>query len=160
VTGYQYLCNGGFNSYRAGTKVPTCWNPAKLGVSDGKDTLVKQEGLASVKLVGGNYKSSALLQVLNVKGLKGEHFDFSFWSKGLGVTSSSACAAHVYVYNGTTLNQTEVVHCPTGVYDWRKFSLSFSTNNPYTQIVVKFSYAGSQGTVWFDAASLIGSAVP
>jgi hypothetical protein len=156
VTGLNYVCNGSFEKYpNAVSKVPTCWNPAKFGPGDGKNTKFKKQGIASLSFIGSRGKSSAAVQIIPLSGNEGDQLTFSFWVKGADISVGGKCAGHVYLYNGHDLHQTKTILCPTGSYGFKKQEIHFTANSTYTMAVIKFSYTKFIGQVWFDAVSLI-----
>jgi hypothetical protein len=153
---HKYLCNGGFNKYpNAATKVPTCWKSVKFGPADGKNTQFKKQGAASITFVGTRGKSTSALQFIPLSGQQGDILTFSFWVRGAGLPSGGKCAGQVYIYDGQALKQTKTLACPAGGYKFKKKSITFTTDFSYTRMLVRFTFAKSEGQVWFDTASLI-----
>jgi plastocyanin len=147
--------NGGLNTYVGASKVPKSWVASNFAAADGKDTFVKQEGTASVKIAGLAGATKTLTQTLNFSGASGDLLTFSFWMKGTSIPTAGLCRAQVFLYNGTTLNATKTLVCANGTYNFRKKSQSFFANASYTKVVIVFTYAKNSGTIWFDGVSLI-----
>jgi len=154
----ERILNGGFNIYPGTSKIPTSW--IKSGVFatvDGKDTLIKEEGTASVKMVG-NGQTKTLTQIWNlpVAGLKGAQFKFSFYVKGLALPAGGVCNAQVVLYRATDgLTATQTVPCPTGSYGFTQKAISFPAPWAFNKVAIQFIFNKPSGTVWFDLASLI-----
>jgi len=153
----QMAKNGGFNRYpTARAKIPTFWvKNAKVLATDGKDTSVKKEGKASIKL-SGNGKRKTLTQTLTLRGPVGDTFSFSYWVKVSKLSTTGLCRAQVLFYKGTILKGTKTVNCPRrATYTWKKVSRSFTAPSAYTKVVIKFTFSKASGKVWFDLASLL-----
>jgi hypothetical protein len=148
--------NGGFNLYPAGKKIPTSWVAALFATTDGKDTAVKKEGAASVKIAGATGKVKTLTQTLSLIGPLGDTFTFSYWVKANQFPAAGLCQAQVSFYSGNTLKGTKTLKCPTGAtYNWKPVKLSFTAPAAYTKVVIKFTFSKASGTVWFDLVSLL-----
>jgi hypothetical protein len=149
--------NGGVNTYTGTSKVPTSWvKSATFATTDGKDTTVKKEGIASVKIVGVAGKIKTLTQSIILSGLSGDTFTFTFWAKGASIPTAGICRAQVFLYNGTTLTLTKTINCRTGTYSaFQQKTLTFNATSAYTKVVIKFTYSKASGTVWFDLVSLL-----
>jgi sugar lactone lactonase YvrE len=151
--------NGGFNSYISTSKIPYHWSALNFSAADGKDTTVKEEGAASVKIIGAAGKTKVLTQSLAVSGYSGDKFTFSFWARGSSIpTSPGVCEAQVLFYTGTTLltSQTRTISCYAGTYTtFLKKALTFNTSSSYNKVVIRFTVSKPSGTVWFDAVSLL-----
>jgi hypothetical protein len=159
-TGYiplERLKNGGFNTYPPASKIPTFWvKSATFAAIDGKDTITRKEGTASVKIVGAAGKVKTLTQTLTLSGVIGDTFTFTFWARGKSIPAAGLCQGQVLLYSGTTLKLTKTVPCSNGSYAaFQKKTLIFKATSAYTKVVIKFTYSKASGTVWFDAASLI-----
>ncbi|MGC1378805.1 MAG: hypothetical protein WA821_21415 [Anaerolineales bacterium] len=156
VIAMERVKNGGFNVYTDAPKIPTFWvKSATFAATDGKDTIIKKEGTASVKIVGAAGKVKTLTQTLTLSGLAGDKFTFSFWARGASIPAAGLCQGQVLLYSGATLKLTKTVPCSNGTYDFQKKTLSFNAISAYTKVVIKFTYSKASGTVWFDAVSLI-----
>jgi hypothetical protein len=152
----EMLKNGGFNLYSAGKKVPTSWVAALFSATDGKDTVNKKEGAASVKIAGATGKIKTLTQALTMSGPLGDTFTFLYWVKANQFPAAGLCQAQVLFYSGNTLKGTKTVKCPTGAtYAWKQAKLSFTAPAAYTKVVLKFTFSKASGMVWFDLASLL-----
>lgn len=151
----ERLKNGGLNTYPVGSMIPTDWaKSAAFAATDGKDTTTKQQGTASVKIVGAAATSKTLSQAITLSGAAGDKFAFVFWSKGSAVPATGgACQAQVVFFNGAATTLTKTVPCATGAA-FAKKSLAITTTTAYTRIVVKLTYSKPTGTIWFDAVSL------
>lgn len=147
--------NGGFNIYVGISRAPQYWIPANFTTSDGKDTIIKKEGAASVKMTGTPGKTKTLTQTLALSGLAGNKFTFSFWARGVAVPVAGICRGQVLLYNGAILKATYTVNCATGSYGFQKFTLSFTAPVAYTSVIIKFSDTKASGNIWFDAISLL-----
>jgi hypothetical protein len=150
----EQILNGGFNTYPAGKKIPTSWKVVKFSTSDGKNTTVKKEGTASVRITGTGV-SKTLSQTLMIFGSTGDAFTFSFWVKGKSIPTSGVCRAQILFYNGATLNPVKpTINCVKGTYGFNQKSLAFTAPGDYTKIIIRFTYTKASGQVWFDAVSL------
>ncbi|MBI5933362.1 MAG: choice-of-anchor D domain-containing protein [Chloroflexi bacterium] len=150
--------NGGFNTYSGTSKIPTNWvKSTNFSASDGKDTTVKKEGTASVKIIGQSGKTKTLTQTLNLSGASGSKLQFSYWVKGASVPAAGSCMAQVMFYNGPTLltSQTKTVNCGTVTSAFQQKTLTFNTTAAFTSVKIVFTYSKASGTVWFDLASLL-----
>jgi hypothetical protein len=151
----QHILNWGLNTYTGASIVPDNWiGNANLLIPDGKDLSVKQEGLASIKMVG-NGKLKTLTQKLSLSGALGDLFVFSFWNKGISVPVAGMCTAQVFFFNGTGLVGARAINCDTGTYAWKHEYLTFTAPAAYTSIQVRFSSAKLTGTIWFDTVILL-----
>jgi uncharacterized repeat protein (TIGR02543 family) len=156
ATGTERLTNGRFNTYNSSSKIPSGWTAVNFSNSDGKDTSIKKEGAASVKVSGQTGKTKTLTQTITLSGATGNTFTLSFWIKTSAVPTTGICQAQVLFYSRATLKAIKNLMCPAGsTYDWKQASLSFTAPASYTSIKVIFTYSKASGTVWFDAASLI-----
>jgi M6 family metalloprotease-like protein len=149
--------NGGFNSYSGASKIPTSWvKSTNFATTDGKDTTFKKEGAASVKITGESSKTKTLTQTLNISGVSGDKFTFSFWERGSSIPAAGLCKAEVLLYQGTTLKLTKTINCRTGTYStFENKTLTFNATSTYTKVVIKFTYSKASGSIWFDLVSLI-----
>jgi hypothetical protein len=149
--------NGGFNTYAGTSKIPTSWvKSSNWATTDGKDTLVKKEGAASVKIAGESGKTKTLTQTLNFSGVTGDSLTFSFWEKGASIPAAGLCKAEVLLYQGTALKLTKTINCRTGTYAaFEKKTITFTATSSFNKVVIKFTYSKASGTVWFDLVSLI-----
>ncbi|MBI5933725.1 MAG: choice-of-anchor D domain-containing protein [Chloroflexi bacterium] len=149
--------NGGVNTYSGTSKVPANWvKNINFSSSDGKDTSTKKEGFASVKIVGAPGKSKTLKQTLNLSGVSGDQFTFTFWARGSAIPTAGVCKGQVMLYDGSVLKLTKTVGCKTGSYaTFQKKTLSFSATSNYTKVVIMFTYNKASGTIWFDLVSLV-----
>lgn len=157
VTRQELAKNGGFNTYKGTSKIPTSWvKNTAFAATDGKDKVTRKEGFASVKINGAAGKTKTLTQTLIVSGAAGKPFTFSYWAKGKSIPATGVCQAQVTFYNGKVLKGTKTLKCPTGkIYNWKQAKLNFTAPAPYTKIIIKFTYSKSSGTVWFDLVSLL-----
>lgn len=149
--------NRGFNTYVSTSKIPQFWvRNTAFAATDGKDTLVKKEGLASVKIIGAAGKTKTLTQTLTLSGVTGDRFTFSFWARGASIPTAGICRAQVLLYDGATLKLTKTVNCSTGTYTpFQKKTLTFNATSAYTKAIIRFTYSKASGTVWFDLVSLV-----
>ncbi len=149
--------NGGFNIYSGVSKIPTNWVKSKnFASTDGKNTKVKKEGTASVRIGGAISKIKTLSQTLTLSGSAGQRFAFSYSVKGSAIPTSGLCQAQVFFYKGSTLvGKSSALKCSTGTYNWKKKSLAFNSPAAYTKVMIKFTYSNASGTVYFDGASLV-----
>jgi hypothetical protein len=148
--------NGGLNTYSGTSKIPANWvKNVTFSSTDGKDTKTKKEGLASVKVIGASGKTKTLKQTLNLSGVSGDKFTFTFWARGSAIPSAGVCKGQVLLYDGSTLKLTKTVNCKTGTYSaFQKKTLSFNATSKYTKVVILFTYKKAGGTIWFDLVSL------
>jgi len=151
----EQILNGGFNTYpTTKSKIPTSWKAINFSTTDGKNTSVKQEGTASIRITGTGV-SKTLSQTLLLSGSSGDAFTFSYWVKGSAIPTAGVCRAQILFYNGATLNPTKkTVNCGNGTYTFKQKDLSFTAPGDYTKIIVRFTYSKASGRVWFDAVSL------
>ncbi len=152
----EQILNGGFNTYTGASKIPASWSAAKFSIADGKTATVKQEGAASVRIIGAGV-GKTLSQTLMLNGSTGDAFTFSFWVKGSSIPTAGVCRAQILFYNGATLNPTrKTVNCGNGTYaSFKQKLLSFTAPGDYTKIVIRFTYSKASGRVWFDGVSLV-----
>lgn len=150
----ETLKNGGFNLYGSLPKIPDNWRATLFGASDGKDTLVKREGVAAVKIVGQG-QSKSLAQTVVLSGKKGDTFTFSFWVKANTLSATGLCQAQVTFFNGTAQVGRKLIACPAGAtYNWKQATVSFVAPGNYTKADVSLVFSKSLGTAWFDLLSL------
>lgn len=149
------VLNGGFNTYTGTSRIPKSWTAANFASTDGKDTTVKKEGTASLKLAGQPGKTKTLSQTMVLNGVLDDPLSFSFWVKGSALPAAGLCRAQVFLYNGTTLVQTKTINCPSGTYGFQLKTLDFKAKAAYTKAVITITYARSTGTVWFDSVKLL-----
>jgi hypothetical protein len=149
--------NGGVNTYSGTSKVPANWvKSVNFSSTDGKDTATKKEGIASVKIIGAAGKSKTLKQTLNLSGVSGDQFTFTFWARGAAIPTAGVCKGQVMLYDGSILKLTKTVACKTGSYaTFQKKTLSFNATSNYTKVVIMFTYNKASGTIWFDLVSLV-----
>ncbi|MDD2921630.1 MAG: hypothetical protein PHQ36_05025, partial [Anaerolineales bacterium] len=147
--------NGGFNVYVAPSRIPRFWTAANFAATDGKDTLVKAEGAASVKITGAAGKVKTLVQVLPLSGASGDNFTFSFFVRGASVPVPGLCRIQVFLYNNTTQVTTKAINCPVATYNFQRKVTSFTATGAYNRVIVRLVYTKSSGTVRFDGFSLI-----
>ncbi len=146
--------NGGFNTYVGASKIPQYWTAAKFTAADGKDSLIKKEGAASLKMTGAAGVTKTLTQTVKLSGASGSAFTFSLWIKGTSIPAAGTCLAQVSLYNGAALQMTKIIRCANSTYGFKSQTLSFTTTSAYTKVVIQLIYAKSKGTVWFDGVSL------
>jgi hypothetical protein len=154
TVGNETLKNGGFNLYTSLPKIPDNWLATLFSASDGKDALVKREGVAAVKIVGQG-RTKSLAQTVLLGGTTGDTFTFSFWVKANRLSAAGLCQAQVTFYSGTTQVGRKLIACPAGAtYPWKQTSVSFVAPANYTSVVVSLVFSKSLGTAWFDSLSL------
>jgi uncharacterized repeat protein (TIGR02543 family) len=153
----ELVNNGGFNLYKGASKIPLNWvKNLSFGSKDGKDTKVKQEGLASVRIFGLVDKVKTLTQTLYLSGSAGQPFTFSYWVKASLAPKAGVCQGQVLFYNGKKLVGTKTLKCPTGkTYNWTHTTLELTAPPAYTKVLIKFTYSKASGKVWFDWVSLL-----
>lgn len=151
----DYLLNGGFNDYVGVSKVPSNWSSAKFSAADGKDTVVFQEGTASVKIKGQSGKTKTLTQNILSGGLAGDELTFSFWVKGTSIPSAGRCRGQAILYDGATVVTTKTLNCSNGTKPFGLKTTTFNAPASFTSIRVKFTYSKASGTAYFDNASLL-----
>lgn len=155
----EFVKNSGFNVYpTTASKIPSNWTAANFAGTDGKNIIVRKEGVASVKITGAAGKVKTLTQTLTLGYLARKPFTFSFWVKGSFIPPTvGACMGQVTFYNGNTLlaSQTKTITCPLGTYAFQKRTATFNVTETFTKVVIKFAYSKASGTVWFDAVSLL-----
>jgi hypothetical protein len=155
--GTEQSLNGGFNTYPTTTaKIPTYWSAANFATTDGKDTINKIEGTASVKIANTSVHTKTLTQTRSISGIKGNTFLFSLWGKAQSIpTTAGVAQAQVLLYNGTKLVQAQTITFPNGTYIFTKKTLTFTASGAYTQIVIRLIYSKGSGSIWFDGLSLL-----
>lgn len=153
----EYVKNRGFNAYSSSApKIPISWIPANFTTSDGKSPKVKQEGAAAIKITGQMIGlTKTLTQNIQLSGAAGDSFVFSFWVMGSSIPSTRACRGQVLFYNGAIVKDIKTINCPVKTYAFQQKTLAFKTFTAYTNVEVKFTYSKIEGTVWFDAVSLL-----
>jgi hypothetical protein len=147
--------NGGFNTYLGTSNIPISWKATNFTLTDGKNTSIKKEGTASVKIIGAAGNIKILSQILTLAGNTGDKFTFSFCVKGAAIPVAGNCQVQVLFYTGTVLKTTRTVNCQTGTYSFQKKTLIFTTTSAYTKVVIQLVYMKGTGAAWFDAVSLI-----
>ncbi len=157
--GLEVSVNGGFNSYPSSTaRIPTSWNAVNFASTDGKNTLYKYEGTASVKIANTSARSKTLTQTRVAAGAASDTFLLSAWAKGASIpTTSGLVQVKVMLYNGTTLVLTKTLVFPAGTYPFTRKSLSFAAGHAYTAIRITVLYSKATGGAWFDGLSLLRS---
>ena len=145
--------NGGFNAYVGASKVPQYWTATNFTTNDGKNTTVKKEGAASVK-IGGSGVTKTLKQTLNTRGAAGDMFYLSFWVRGVSLPAGGACRAQVLLYDGAALVMTKTVNCPTGSFAFTKKATNFAATDAFDSVVIKLTYSKASGSVYFDGLGL------
>jgi hypothetical protein len=153
----QLALNGGFNAYPTLTsKIPTYWAAASFALTDGKDTINKNEGTASVRIANTSVLTKTLIQTRIVSGPLGSTFLFSLWGKGQAIPVTAGLAsAQVLLYSGATLKQTAIITFSTGTYGFVPRTLAFTAANSYDRIVIQLVYSKATGAAWFDGLSLL-----
>ncbi len=151
--------NGGFNTYPTSTlKVPTNWRAVNFASTDGKNTLYKVEGTASVRIGNTAARTKTLTQTRLVSGGAGSSFVFSLSGRGQSIpTTAGLVQAQVQLFNGTTLVLTKTIVFPNGSYGFTRKVLGFTAPAAYTKILIKLTYSKASGAIWFDALSLLRS---
>jgi surface protein len=158
------LRNGGFNTYVGTSLIPQYWVALNFSANDGKNTnpLYLNEGPASVQ-IHATASPKTLSQTILLNGAKGDALTFSFWVKGNTTPVVKSCMGQVLLYKNNPLTGpgtpdilvgTQTVPCPTGTYAFMQKTLSFTAPAAFYKIVVRFSYSGNTGIVWFDNAGL------
>ncbi|MBI3151026.1 MAG: HYR domain-containing protein, partial [Chloroflexi bacterium] len=151
----QRALNGGFNTYVGASKTPKFWVSHNFAGTDGKSLTVHSEGTASVRMNGTVGKTKTLTQTLNLSGSAGDQFTFSFKEKGNSIPADGLCRGQVRLYNGATLVNAKTINCTPGTHTFQAHTLTFNASGSYTQVVIRFVYKNTSGTVWFDAVSLM-----
>ncbi len=148
--------NGGFNTYAGTSKIPSNWAATIFANTDGKDTINKKEGTASVKIANTSAKTKTLTQTRNLTGAMGSTFVFSLWGKGASIPASAGLVqAQVFLYNGSSVVQTNTINFGNGTYSWKQKSLTFTASGAYNKVVIMLTYSKVHGSVWFDGLSLL-----
>jgi hypothetical protein len=152
----EQVINGGFNVYSGTSKIPTRWTQANLSTLDGKDTSIKQESLASVKIIGQSAKTKTLTQTpFNLSGAKGDVLILSFYARTSKMpTDTRLCQAQVTLYLTTGAKQIGKVKCIASNI-FRPYSMKITALAAYSKVEVQFIYSKASGTVWFDGVSLL-----
>lgn len=151
----ETLRNGGFNLYTGASKIPTAWRATLFGANDGKNTSVKHEGVAAVRIIGQTGQTKSLAETVTLGGKKGDAFTFSFWVKVNNLSATGVCQAKATFYNGSTVVGAKVIPCPAGAtYNWKQAKANYVAPADYTKVIVSLIFSKSSGTVWFDQASL------
>ncbi len=151
----QRALNGGFNTYVGASKNPKFWVSHNFAGTDGKSLTVHSEGTASVRMNGTVGKTKTLTQTLNLSGSAGDQFTFSFKEKGNAIPADGLCRGQVRLYNGATLVNAKTINCTPGTHAFQAHTLTFNASGSYTQVVIRFVYKNTSGTVWFDAVRLM-----
>ena len=157
--GIELAVNGGFNAYSGASKIPAGWTAAQFTTNDGKDTVNKLEGSASLKITGLILaRTKTLTQTLTVSGAAGNAFTLSVWRSAHAIPVWDAgVQAQVLLYSGSVLKQTVSMAIPNGVYNFTQQKTMFIATSAYTKIVIKLIYPKASGWVWFDGLSLLRS---
>jgi hypothetical protein len=153
----EVAINGGFNLYPNVTaKIPSGWAASKFGAADGKYTLIKQEGAASIKISNTAAVAKTLMETRALSGAKGSYFTLSLWVKGQAIpTTGPAVQAVVTLYNGSTVVKKSVLVLPNGTYGFVPRKLSFVAPGAYNKVAIQLIYGKGSGAVWFDGLSLL-----
>ena len=151
----EWLNNRGFNVYDTPSgKIPSYWLAQGFGPLDGKSSINRYEGVASLHIVGSG-ATKILRQVINAGGPTGSPIHFEFWVRGSAVPAAGLCRGQVELYNKTTLVQTKFINCPTNTFAYTNLVFNFNASAGFTRMIVKFIYGKASGNAWFDMASLL-----
>lgn len=151
----ELVINGGFNSYQGKSQIPTSWRAFKFAVPDGKDTIIKYEGTASVKIIGDSEILKILTQTLFISGTGGETMIYSFRVSGNSIPGQGIiCDGTVFLYKAGVQINRQIVKCPTGTFEFKQLSATFTIPGAFDKIIIRFRFK-SAGTVWFDEVSLV-----
>lgn len=151
----EQVVNGGFETYPVSSKTPTRWRGTRFKAGDGKDTAVKYEGAASIKIVGDPAVQKILTQTLLVAGNAGETLNFSYWVRGASIpTKGAVCEGIALLYKAGVIVERKSLKCPVGSFAFKKMSAVFSASNSFDKIVIRIRFK-STGRVWFDKVSLV-----
>jgi Zn-dependent metalloprotease len=136
--------------------IPNSWKGTKITSADGRVCTEARHGSCSFSMVG-NGKSKQLSQTVVMGGLAGESFTLSGWSKASQASGAGKYIVKVIVkhLDGTTM--VKQVSFSGGTHAWQSKQVGFTTNKPYTRMIVSIMYAKSQGTVWFDKVRLVNN---
>ena len=152
----ERVLNGGFNTYKATSKIPSGWVASKFASTDGKDTTAtnRKEGTASVKIANTTAVTKTLTQTIPLSGSAGDPFILSYWVKGKLLPAKGLCQVQV-LFNGGAAG-TKTLSCGLkGTFTYKNKTLSFTAPGAYSSVTVKITYSKASGTVWFDALSLL-----
>ena len=156
VVPVQRIKNGGFNNYTGTSKIPVNWSAIQFTSMDGKDTTIKKEGIASLKINGSAGKIKTFTQTIGLTGNSDETFTLSFYIRGVSLPTNGLCRVQALFYSQNILKLTKTINCPTGTNTaFQKKTLSFTTTSPYNKVLIKFTYTKPNGSVWFDGVSLL-----
>lgn len=152
---HERTVNGGFNTYAGASRTPSRWSALQFTVTDGKDTNIKREGTASVKIIGNSEIQKTLTQTLLVSGAGGEPLVYSYWVKGSSIPAlGNICNGMVILYKAGVVINRQTLKCPTGTFGFERLSVTFTAPDAFDKIIIRFKFK-STGTVWFDKASLM-----
>jgi hypothetical protein len=155
ITSQELVVNGGFDSYQGVSKTPINWRAVGFTSYDGKDTTVKYDGTASVRIIGSSSTLKTLLQTLPVSGNAGDSLTYSFWVRGNSIPAQGAiCDGTVFLYKAGVVIGRETLRCPTGTFGFKSLKLTFAAPDSFDQVVIRFRFK-SAGRVWLDGMSLV-----
>ena len=160
LTGYsvsQRLLNPGFNTYARASSIPARWTANRFTTLDGKDTTVKQQGTASVRITGQTGKIKQLQQTLSIGGTAGDPLILSYWVRGSLLPKAGLCQAQVFFYAGSARVGTPLtLPCGrNGTFAFQQKTLTLTAPSAYTSVKVVFTYSKASGKVWFDGVNLM-----
>jgi hypothetical protein len=154
--GIDQLINGGFNVYPSTTaKIPTGWKATLFAAGDGKNTAVKKEGTASIRIGNTRAITKTLSETRLISGAAGTNLQLNAWIKGTAVPSAGVGKVLVQLYNGATLVQTQGFLVQPGTYGFTLKTVTFNSLKAFNKVVVTITYAKGSGTVWFDGMTLL-----
>jgi len=151
----EIALNGGFNTYAGTSMVPQNWVAVNFAGTDGKNTVSKKEGTASVKISNTTAVTKTLTQSLTLSGSAGDEFWLSFWAKGVSIPATGVCRVQVLLYNGSTLKMAKTVNCTTGSYVFTQRKMNFTSTSAYTKVIIRLTYAKATGAIFFDGLSVM-----
>lgn len=147
--------NGSFETYKTTSKIPSFWTPAKFTTSDGKSTLYRKFGKASVKITGTGAVKTLTQKPVAVSGVTGAPFTLSYYIKTSSMPTAKLCQVQVLFYNGSSsAGKSLPLKCPKAA-TWKLVKINFTAPAAYTSAAIKITYTKTSGTVWFDGVSLM-----
>lgn len=148
--------NGGFNTYTGTFRTPKYWKASNFSTTDGKNTKIKQEGIASVQMSGVKGKTKTISQTISAQGPAGDRFIFSYIIKGTALPTTGVCKGQVLFYKANILKSTKTLLCPkqTATFAFKKMTLQSIAPVAYDKIVIIFTYSKPGGTIWLDNVRL------